>query len=72
MISNADVVRIAADAAGVAAPTTKLPLPLLYAMAAIGSVKARCTGTDERLSLGSLRLMRAEAPVDTAAKLSAN
>jgi len=64
MISNADVVRIAADAAGVAAPTKKIPLPLSYAMAALGSAKARLTGTDERLSLDSLRLMRAEAPVD--------
>ena len=33
-------------------------------MAALGSAKARLTGTDEQLSLDSLRLMRAEAPVD--------
>jgi dihydroflavonol-4-reductase len=33
-------------------------------MATLGSIKAKLTGTDERLSLGSLRLMRAEAPVD--------
>ena len=64
MISNADVVRIAADAAGVPAPTRKVPLALSYAMAAMGSLKGRLTGTDERLSLDSLRLMRAEAPVD--------
>lgn len=66
MISNADVVRIAAEAAGVPAPTRTVALPVSYAMAAIGSLKARLTGTDERLSLGSLRLMRAEAPVDCA------
>lgn len=64
MISNAEVVRIAAEAAGVPAPTKKIPLALSYAMAGLGSAKARLTGTDERLSLGSLRLMRAEAPVD--------
>ena len=64
MISNADVVRIAAEAAGVQAPTRTVALPVSYAMAAVGSLKARLTGTDERLSLGSLRLMRAEAPVD--------
>lgn len=64
MIANADVVRIAAEAAGVAAPTRKMPLVLAYAMAAVGSVKAWLKGTDERLSLDSLRLMRAEAPVD--------
>jgi nucleoside-diphosphate-sugar epimerase len=64
MISNAEVVRIAAEAAGVPAPTKSIPLPAAYALAAVGTVKARLRGTDERLSLGSLRLMRAEAPVD--------
>ncbi len=64
MISNADVVRIAAEAVGVPAPSRTIPLPLTYAMAAVGSLKARLTRTDERLSLDSVRLMRAEAPVD--------
>jgi dihydroflavonol-4-reductase len=64
MITNADVARIAAEAAGVPAPAKSLPLPVAYAMATLGSVKARLKGTDERLSLDSLRLMRAEAPVD--------
>ncbi len=64
MISNADVARIAADAAGVPAPTKSIPLPVSYALATAGSFKAKLRGTDERLSLGSLRLMRAEAPVD--------
>jgi dihydroflavonol-4-reductase len=66
MISNTDVVRIATEAAGVPATAKSMALPVSYAMAALGSVKARLTGTDERLSLGSLRLMRAEAPVDCA------
>ncbi len=64
MISNADVVRIAAEAAGAPAPTKSIPLPVSYTLALAGSVKARLRGTDERLSLGSMRLMRAEAPVD--------
>ncbi|WP_163720798.1 NAD-dependent epimerase/dehydratase family protein [Mycolicibacterium psychrotolerans] len=64
MISNAEVVRIAAEAAGVPAPTRTIPLAVSYAIAAMGSLKGRLTGTDQRLSLGSLRLMRAEAPVD--------
>ncbi|XTP34380.1 NAD-dependent epimerase/dehydratase family protein [Mycobacterium sp. TJFP1] len=64
MISNADVVRIAAEAAGVPAPSRTMPLSLSYAMAALGSLKGWLKGTDERLSLDSLRLMRAEAPVD--------
>jgi dihydroflavonol-4-reductase len=63
MITNAEVVRIAAEAAGVPAPTRSIPLPVSYAMAALGSAKAKLRGTDEQLSLGSLRLMRAEAPV---------
>lgn len=64
MISNADVVRIAAEAAGVPAPTKSIPLPMSYVLATVGSITAKLRGTDERLSLGSLRLMRAEAPVD--------
>ena len=64
MISNAEVVRIAAEAAGVPAPTRTLPLPVAYALAALGTAKSRLTGTDERLNLNALRLMRAEAPVD--------
>ena len=64
MITNAEVVRIAAEAAGVPAPTKSIPLPMSYAMAIAGSAKAKLRGTDEQLSLGSLRLMRAEAPVD--------
>lgn len=64
MISNAEVARIAAEAAGVAPPAKSLPLPLAYAFAALGSAKARLRGTDERMSLESLRLMRAEAPLD--------
>lgn len=64
MISNAEVVRIAAEAAGVPAPAKSIPLPMSYAMAMLGSAKAKLRGTDEQLSMGSLRLMRAEAPVD--------
>lgn len=64
MISNAEVARIAADAAGVAPPARSLPLPAAYTLAALGSVKSRVRRTDERMSLASLRLMRAEAPLD--------
>ena len=64
MISNAEVVRIAAEAVGVAPPSRTIPLPLTYAMAALGTAKGRLQGTDERLNLNAVRLMRAEAPVD--------
>lgn len=64
MITNAEVARIAAEAAGVAPPARSLPLVVSYALAAMGTAKARLRGTDEQLSLASLRLMRAEAPVD--------
>jgi nucleoside-diphosphate-sugar epimerase len=66
MITNADVARIAAEAAGVAPPEKSLPLAMSYALATMGTIKARLRGTDEQLSLASLRLMRAEAPVDCA------
>ena len=66
MISNAEVVRLAAEAAGVPAPARSIPLPVSWAMAVMGSAKARLRGTDEQMSIGSLRLMRAEAPVDCA------
>lgn len=64
MISNAEVIGIAAEAAGMPPPTKSIPLPMAYMMATFGSIKARLRRTDERLSLNSLRLMRAEAPVD--------
>jgi dihydroflavonol-4-reductase len=64
MITNAEVARIAAEAAGVPPPGKTISLPVAYAMAALGSAKARLKRTDEQLSLDSLRLMRAEAPVD--------
>ena len=64
MISNAEVARIAAGAAGVAPPAKTIPLAVSYALATAGTVKATLKRTDERLSLGSLRLMRAEGPLD--------
>lgn len=64
MITNAEVIRIAAEAAGMDPPTRSIPLPMAYLLATLGSIKARLRGTDEKLSLNSLRLMRAEAPVD--------
>jgi len=66
MITNAEVVRIAAAEAGVAPPRRTMPLPVLWVMAAAGTLKARLRGSDERLTLESVRLMRAEAPVDCA------
>ena len=64
MISNAEVVRIAAEAAGAPVPSKVIPLPVTYAMAVLGTAKSRLRGTDERLTLNAVRLMRAEAPVD--------
>ena len=64
MISNAEVARIAAEAAGVAPPAKAIPLPMSYALAAMGTLKARLRRTDGGSSLDSLRLMRAEGPLD--------
>ena len=64
MISNAEVARIAAETAGVAPPAKAIPLPMSYALAHHGHDQGRLRRTDERLSLDSLRLMRAEGPLD--------
>ncbi|OBK22152.1 NAD-dependent dehydratase [Mycobacterium asiaticum] len=64
MIPLSDVVRIAADEAGVPPPQRSIPVPVLYALGAIGSLRARFTGKDAELSLDSVRMMRAEAPLD--------
>lgn len=64
MISNAEVVRIAAEAAGVRPLRATVPLTLLRAAAALGTLKGRLMGSDEKLSLEVLRLMLAEAPLD--------
>lgn len=65
MIALNDVVRIAADEAGVPPPQRAISVPMLYALAAMGSLKARLTGKDAELSLASVRMMRAEADVDS-------
>ena len=65
MISNADVVRIAAEAAGVPPPTKSIPLPVAYALAGAGQPQGAAARHRRAALAGSLRLMRAEAPVDS-------
>jgi dihydroflavonol-4-reductase len=64
MIALNEVVRIAADEAGVPPPRRAISVPVLYGMAALGSLWARLTGKDTELSLQSARMMRAEADLD--------
>ena len=64
LMANPDIMRIAAEEAGLAPPRRSVSLPMLYAMAAMGSLKARLRGSQEQLTLRSLRLMRAEHEVD--------
>jgi dihydroflavonol-4-reductase len=64
MIPLREVVEIAADEAGVPAPRRAISVPVLFALGAIGSLRAKLTGKDAELSLESVRMMRAEAPVD--------
>jgi dihydroflavonol-4-reductase len=64
MISNREVVQIAADEVGVPVPRRSVSVPVLYAMGVLGSVRARVRGSDERLTIPSVRLMLAEAEVD--------
>ncbi len=65
MIPLKEVVRIAADEAGVPPPGRSISVPMLYALGAFGTLKARLTGKDAELSLASVRMMRAEADVDS-------
>lgn len=64
MTTNAEVIAIAADEAGVPPPTRAISVPMLYALGALGTLKARFTGTDAELSLKSVRMMRAEFAID--------
>jgi dihydroflavonol-4-reductase len=64
MMPLKEVVRIAADEAGVPPPRRSISVPVLYLLGALGSLKARLTGKDAELSLQSVRMMRAEAHVD--------
>ncbi|MEZ0365536.1 NAD-dependent epimerase/dehydratase family protein [Mycobacterium sp. pUA109] len=64
MMPLKQVVRIAADEAGVPPPQRSISVPTLYALGALGSLRARLTGKDAELSVTSVRMMRAEAPVD--------
>ena len=64
MIPLKEVVKIAADEAGVPAPRWAISVPVLYGMGMLGSLRARLTGKDTELSMQSVRMMRAEAPVD--------
>lgn len=64
MMPLKEVVKIAADEAGVPPPRRSIPVPVLYALGALGSLRARLTGKDAELSLASVRMMRAEAEVD--------
>jgi dihydroflavonol-4-reductase len=64
MMPLSEVVQIAADEAGVPPPRRSISVPVLYALGALGSLRARLTGKDAELSLASVQMMRAEAPVD--------
>ena len=64
LIALREVVRIAAEEAGVPPPRRSISVPALYALGALGTLRARFAGKDAELSLASVRMMRAEAPVD--------
>jgi dihydroflavonol-4-reductase len=64
MMTNREIVRIAVQEAGAPMPQRSVPVPALYAMAAMGSLKARLEGSNEHLNLPSVRLMRAESELD--------
>jgi dihydroflavonol-4-reductase len=59
-----EVVRIAADEAGVPPPRWSISVPVLYAVGALVSLKVRLTGKDDEYSFASVRLLEAEARLD--------
>src|ERR1700760_3674928 len=65
MMALNDSIRIAADEAGVPPPQRAISVLMLYALAAAGTLKAKVSGKDAQLSLASVRMMRAEAHVDS-------
>ena len=65
MLPLNEVVRLAAEEAGVPPPRRSIPLPALYVLGTLGSLKARFSGSaGEQLSLKSVRMMRMESEVD--------
>ncbi|MDQ2625436.1 MAG: NAD-dependent epimerase/dehydratase family protein [Actinomycetota bacterium] len=64
MIANAEIIAIAADEAGVPPPARSISVPMLYALGALGGLKARLRGEDAELSTASVKMMRAESEVD--------
>jgi dihydroflavonol-4-reductase len=64
MIPLKEVIKLAAEEAGVPPPRRSISVPALYGLGALGSLKARLTGKDAQLNLASVRMMRAEADVD--------
>lgn len=59
-----EIIRIAADEAGVAPPRPTLPRPAMYALGAGGDLRSRITGTPQRLSVDTVRLMHCMSPMD--------
>ncbi|AEF34088.1 MAG: NAD-dependent epimerase/dehydratase family protein [Mycolicibacter algericus] len=64
MITNGEIIAIAADEAGVPPPARSISVPMLYALGALGALKARLGRKDAELSWKSVRMMRAESEVD--------
>ena len=56
-----ELIPLLGQVAGIPVPTRKLPLSLLYALAAIQEVYARITGKPVLLGLATVRLMVREA-----------
>ncbi len=59
-MTMAELFRALERVSGVAAPTRRLPVPLLYALAAAGELLARTTGRPALLSLASVRILLQE------------
>jgi dihydroflavonol-4-reductase len=64
MMPTDDIIRIAADEAGVAVPRLSVPLAAVYAAGGLGTLKAAITRTDSMINIQSVILMHIMSEMD--------
>jgi dihydroflavonol-4-reductase len=64
MMATDEIVRIAADEAGVPAPRLSVPLPVVYVFGGLGSMKALITRSDAHITIQSTILMHVMSQMD--------
>jgi dihydroflavonol-4-reductase len=64
MMPTDEIVRIAADEAGVNAPRIAIPLPAVYVFGGLGNLKSLVTRTDAHINIQSVILMHVMSEMD--------